>query len=1092
MVCASVLESQSVNVSLRDTTLEHAIWAVARQANVRVSFDKENAVFSRKISADIKADNINAAFVEILKGTNLEPTMTSDGETVIIRVKTDSSKNSNQSTGSISGTVVDSASGRGIRGVVVRIVASSLSTVTDERGTFHFANVAPGEHLLSFRLIGYKSTTRNVNIDGRRSAPIRVILSETANMLSEVVTSVTGTQRKLEVGNDITVIDVDSVMRTAPVSSVTDILEARVPGLTVMRSSGVPGAPSRIRIRGIGGGLLSSQPGAPTNDPIVVVDGIRINASQSGVDDQNLAAGNDFPTPSPIDQIDPNSIEKIEVLKGPSASALYGSDAANGVIVITTKKGVPGKTRWSVTGNSSMTYFPGTYVPPNYYGFCYSPWILTAAGRLSSCDGSAAQFLDRVEHFQALNEPRLTTFGSGTANDISGTVSGGTQSITYSLTASLGSELGLLRAPPIYKDLYRDLYDSAMPRWMQRPNLLQKKAVNASMTLEPRKALRVTLSSRLSSQQQRQSTAQLKLSYWAEAYVDTNSLSPSMIGEYATKVTSDRLVFDQAAVASWDAWYIFPVMATVGFSRDEKTDTRLLPRGFPTVANVRDSMGRFNAGTQSTNTFSTRINGTLFPGRRFSMAMGTDLTDQSRQQIKYRADSLTRGVVNPTRIDQAQPSSYAKSTGGWFMEPRLNLNSRFFVNPGFRFDGNSVSGRSSGVRNSLWSLFPRLNFSWIAVDAQGDAPYGGFLTLLRPRLGFGVAGVQPAPGWQLRLLTETKQDGFEDGGLEISTIGNSKLRPERTREIEGGFDVELWDSRLNITATQFLKFRYDAIEQIPTPLSIYGGLNQYHNIGQVRNVGTEISIDATVLENQLVRWSISASLSRYSNTLVALNSDLLKNFNLRESGTRLVVGYPIFSRWSYPILGWAAPSTATGQLLRRDVILGDTAIYMGQQAPNFELPFRTSLSLWNGQVSINAGFQYKDGLTQVGTVAQLRSMTSEFNPDFSQAARAAALVACPQGGIEGLDGCSNYGLTQTVNSLRFNSLSVGYNIPRSISSRLRIPSVAVAVQGSNLGLWTNYRGKDPDVNAISLGDQTTDGGQLSTPRLWRLKINIRN
>ncbi len=1087
---------QLVTLSIQDSTVGYILRKIAEQSKQQVLFDESYPQFKKRVRIRVSKANGLDAVMQAIKGTGLVARVAPDGETIMVRPLPDSTpkNDSTVSRGRIIGRVTDSTSGRGIRGVMVTIPASRLTTITDEQGAFTFSGVAAGEHRLAFRLIGYQSTTRTVVLESRRSESIRVTLREAASMLSEVVTSASGTQRKIEVGNDITVIDVDSVMRTAPISSVTDILETRVPGLTVMRSSGVPGAPSRIRIRGVGGGLLAGQSGAPTNDPIVIVDGIRINASQSGVDDQNLAAGRDFPPPSPIDQIDPNSIEKIEVLKGPSASALYGSDAANGVIVISTKKGVAGPTRLSISANASTTYLPGVYAAPGYYAWCYAPWNANFA-EVRSCTGVlSGAFLDRVERFQALNEPRLTAFGRGNANSLSGTMSGGTQSVTYSLTASTGSDLGMLKVPAIYQDMFRQLYDSAMPRWMQRPNLLRTNAANARFVIEPRRGVQVTLSSRLSSQQQRQSSAQLQLPTLARIYIDTNGLAANYLGDYVTKVTSNRLVVDQVVGADWNIWPIFPFRTTAGFSRDQKNETKYFPRGLVPSTSFRDTLGKFAAGTQTTGTFDAKFDGKLFPGRRVSMAIGAVLTEQSRSQIQYQADSLPHGVTNPTRIDQMTPNAYAKATGGWFVEPRLNLSDRFFFNPGFRFDGNSVSGNRSGIGNGLWSLLPKLNFSWVALDAEGSTPYWGFLSLLRPRLGFGVAGVQPAPGWQLRLMNETKDEttGFEDGGLEISTIGNSQLRPERTQEIEGGFEADLWNRRLNLTVTQFVKLRFDAIEQIPTPLSIYGGFNQYHNIGRVRNVGTELSVEAIVVENSRIRWSIAASLSKYSNTLVALSSDLVTNFNINSTGagTRLVPGYPLFGRWSLPILGWGQPR-AEGMLTKGDVIVGDTAVYIGQQAPNFELPVQTSISLLNGQVSVNASFQYKDGLTQVGTAEQMFRQVNVLNPGVTLAAQAAAAVACEGSFSEG-NGCTNYGLTQTVNLLRFNSLSVGYNVPRTFSQRFfRIPSLGIAIQGSNLGLWTSYRGYDPDVNSIAVGDETQDGGALPSPRLWRLQVNIR-
>src|SRR5690606_25031641 len=148
--------------------------------------------------------------------------------------------------------------------------------------------------------------------------------------------------------NDVTVLNVDSIVKTEPVSTVTEILEGRVPGLVVQRASGAPGDPARIRIRGVSSPRLS-------NDPIIIVDGVRVYSGLSDERAENLATRHlgsaRFPAPSPLDQIDPHTIETIQVIKGPSATTLYGQDAANGVIVITTKKGKEGPPRWTASVN---------------------------------------------------------------------------------------------------------------------------------------------------------------------------------------------------------------------------------------------------------------------------------------------------------------------------------------------------------------------------------------------------------------------------------------------------------------------------------------------------------------------------------------------------------------------------------------------------------------------------------------------------------------------------------------------------------------------------------------------------------------------
>jgi hypothetical protein len=334
----------------------------------------------------------------------------------------------------------------------------------------------------------------------------------------------------------------------------------------------------------------------------------------------------------------------------------------------------------------------------------------------------------------------------------------------------------------------------------------------------------------------------------------------------------------------------------------------------------------------------------------------------------------------------------------------------------------------------------------------------------------------------------------QGGGLILTSLGNTQLHPERSRELEGGVDLELWKSRLSVTATESYKLRIDAIEQLPVAPSVYGGvLSLYQNIGKVRNTSTEVSVSAQILNTSQLNWSVTASVSQYRNVLLALN-DTQPYIDI-GNGTRLAPGYPLYGRWSRPLLGYTTPS-AGDRLTVTDLAVGDSAVYVGQESPNFNMPVSTTVSLLGGQLSVNATFNYTNGLTQFNSGSQALLANLLANPNVSLAEQAAALsVRCFTGHTSFDQGrpCTDYGMIQTVNVLRFNDVSINYNVPRTMALRFfHVPSVSLALQGSNLGLWTNYRGKDPNVNAITIGDATQDAGQLPMPRSWRLQVRLGN
>ena len=196
---------------------------------------------------------------------------------------------------------------------------------------------------------------------------------------------------------------------------------------------------------------------------------------------------------------------------------------------------------------------------------------------------------------------------------------------------------------------------------------------------------------------------------------------------------------------------------------------------------------------------------------------------------------------------------------------------------------------------------------------------------------------------------------------------------------------------------------------------------------------------------------------------------------------RVAAGYPLFGRWARPILGYS-DLNQNGLIERSEVLLGDTLVYMGPSEPNYEANVFTTFSFFRGALTATAGFAYQDGLTQVnqtiGGVGQAIFSPGVSDPSSSFGEQAAVAVMNE----------TSYGLLQTVNTLRLNSISVAFNAPPSLARRFGTKALSIAVQGTNVGLWTNYKGKDPSVNAYATGNSVADTGVLPIPRSWLLTV----
>ena len=407
---------------------------------------------------------------------------------------------------------------------------------------------------------------------------------------------------------------------------------------------------------------------------------------------------------------------------------------------------------------------------------------------------------------------------------------------------------------------------------------------------------------------------------------------------------------------------------------------------------------------------STVTLGTVIPTRVMTLAFGGNVfQQQTPADFQAFQPQLAPGISTPSSFTTGcsdgsvvhcatfGQSTTAGSTYGWYVEPRLNFASRFFVAPGFRLDGGSATGthvstNAGGVNIPGLTGFPKIDLSYLAVDRS--KPHGP-VSLLRPRLAFGYAGTQPNPTSKLRLINGTAPglnlgnegslassfDGSDctngtpiNGTLLylacVNALGNTQLRPERTAEFEGGADMELWGGRMSLTWTQYLKVTKDAIIELPvapsvySPLSNTGGTSIADNIGEVRNTGTEVTLSTMLLETRRVSWNINTSLSTDHNLLVHLNPGQVPIVIASQtlgSQVRITPGYPLFGVWARPLRGFA-DANHDGKLEPNEIQVADSAVYVGVPNPKYQMSFSTNLALLHGALTVNATFAYQNGL----------------------------------------------------------------------------------------------------------------------------------
>lgn len=243
--------------------------------------------------------------------------------------------------GSVRGRVTERATGTPIAGAQVTVTGTILRAVTDDQGRYTITRVPAGQQTINVRGLGFSPQSMTVAVTENGEATADFGLTRMAAELGQVVITATGQQAKVELGHTVATIKADSLVAAAPITNVTDLLGGRVAGLMTFSNSGVTGSAPRIRIRGFNS---LSQP----NQPLMIVDGVRIeNTTGGGSNGANTVQSYGW-SAGAVASINPDEIESFEIVKGPSAATLYGTDAANGVIVINTKRGIAGRTRTTV------------------------------------------------------------------------------------------------------------------------------------------------------------------------------------------------------------------------------------------------------------------------------------------------------------------------------------------------------------------------------------------------------------------------------------------------------------------------------------------------------------------------------------------------------------------------------------------------------------------------------------------------------------------------------------------------------------------------------------------------------------------------
>ena len=978
----------------------------------------------------------------------------------------------------VAGTVV-SQGDRPLSGVEIQVTGpGGRITTTDNVGRFRITGLTGPTVVLDIRHIGYRSRLDTVPVG---ATDLRIVLAEVAVNLNEVVvTGTAGSAQKREVGTSIVTVNASDITAKTAIPTVQGLLNGRVPGLDVIGSSGQVGAGAQMRIRGIGTFSLSSS-------PLIYIDGIRVDNGQTGL-------------VSRINDLDPNQIASVEVLEGPAAATIYGTEAARGVINIITKRGDAGPTRYTFGVRSGTQWFrdaAGRW-PTNY-------WI--------DPQNDSVWSINFVKSEAAHGTP---LFRNGQISNYSGMVSGGTSQYRYFVSGDWDGADGIVEDNSrIAKNVRANL--SILPS--------EKVSIEASTGY-------ITSTTHLAHEggspgamwgvfalPQRTAAACPILQNpvrrgcgWSRGSI----VGPPEVYA-ATQNWQGVRRFTGSAQLKYNPFTWMANQLTVGTDYTLEDINTYLP--YQTDSVIVFFLGSRFDGSRAETTQQTTYNTYDYSGS-VHFNVKPNLGSKTSIGVQYYTNLQTALSASGTHFPspglstvsatglKAQPTSslVQNNTLGAYGQQEFALNDRLFVVGAVRVDNNSAFGSQAHL-----TTYPKLSLSWVASEEPSvRSILPSFVNELRLRGAYGGSGQQPLTNSALQTLAPVSGPNGTTV-LTNSTIGNKDLKPERVLGAELGFEAGLLNDRAGIDLTVFRDVSTDAIlATTVAPSTGFGASTQYVNAGQINKRGLELALTGHLINGRRFGWDTQLNFAQTKSKIVRMGAgaDTLINVTGGNSAIGTYgdifhrIGYAPFDLFSYRVVSATFDAT-TGKAINPicDNGHGGTIpcyvpgtatiqaplVYFGHSIPtttgSWSNDFRYGDFGLHVMVDFQAGFRKTDTnfeqSCQVFLSCREDAYPSRYDP---------AIVAQTQNGgpLQGY-------FIRDASFAKLREVTLSYDANQRVASLVGAQGLQLTLTGRELGLWTNYTGLDPEASVVAPGGSSVNFGtdQAEFPALASIVLGVR-
>lgn len=957
----------------------------------------------------------------------------------------------------ISGKVIEDQSNQPILGATVVVKGTTKGVVTDPEGNFEIQTTQPLPITLVVTNIGY----RYQEVDIYELEPLTVRLAENSNKLNEVVVIGYGTQKRQELTGSIA--SIPGELKTQPISSPERLLQGAVSGVQVTQSTGQPGGGNSVRVRG-GTSIIAG------NEPLYVIDGFPVYNGESATD-AGVTSG---PKINPLSSLNPSDIESIDVLKDASATSIYGSRGANGVILITTKTGKK--------NYSSVTY-------DGYYG------VQTIVKTIPMLNAEQWGYLKNDALKDSGKDPlytqeQLDQLGKGTDWQAEAFEAAPIQS--HSLSLLSGTENTRILLSGNFFNQEGILLNTGFKRYSGRLNIDH----------EANKKIRVGLN--------------LSGSV-THADVAPDGVVQNILGMVPVVPVRDENG-NFTSYSNHGSAVANPI-ATLTYQTNETKTVRYLLNGFAEYKIIEGLTAKVLVGTDIVNNKQNRYLPSILyessPGGTASIGSLSSLNWLNENTLNYKkligkkhsVDILIGNTQQRTVSEnfRAGSSNYVSdeftfnnlgagtviaTPASWSSEwslksylARINYayGDKYLLTLTVRSDGSSRFGK-----NNKWGTFPSAAIAWNA-SKESFLREVKLINSLKFRFSAGLTGNQEINpyqsvarlGYYPYVFGNTLAPGFSPNSFE-----NANLGWEKTTQLDLGLDLSVWNNRINLTADVYYKQTNDLLLEVPVPYT--SGLESaFQNLGSVENKGIELGLKTLNLTGKF-EWTSNLIVSANRNKVLSLGNaiDFFIPVNPATSTMPsgiVKVGEPLGSFYMYKFDGLfqegddfsnsPLANTKAGSQKFKDlngdgkITQADDRTVVGNSQPLFLASFTNTFryknfdlvvflqSSYGNKIFNRSAADYELGTGFTGAYATLLNRWTPTNTN----TRIHRAVEDPSATLS-----DRY--IEDGSYLRFKNISLGYNLPQALTAKIKLKNVRLYISGQNLITITNYTGYDPEVN----------------------------